>query len=83
MPVRILVRETPSGRPIKHVEVRLESPAETHAGYTDGRGVTELPKVADGKYIVKIRSPNHRPYTEKTYISRHSIITINLPRAYD
>ncbi len=84
MTVRIQVREKVTGKGIPFVIVRLQSENRLYSDDTDAAGWAEFDNVRDGKYIVKIRSPNHRPFTEKMYISGNSLITdIKLQRAYD
>jgi len=84
MPVKIHIREKETKKGIPFIMVRLEKEGRLYADDTDAHGWAEFDNVRDGKYIVKVRSPNHRPFTEKMYISNHSLITdIKLSRAYD
>ena len=81
----IIVRDIKSKRPIKGIQVRIESETHSWESYTDNKGIARFPTLRDGKYVVKVRSNIHkyRPFTEKMYISRKSIIEIDLMEAFD
>lgn len=83
MGVKIYVRDMATKKPIQNVLVRIESGSLSENDYTDSEGIADFDTIVDGKYIVKIRHPNYRPYTEKMFISRNSLINIKLQRAYD
>lgn len=83
MAVQIQVLDKATRKPVENVLVRIESGQLSETDYTNSAGVAEFDTITDGKYIVKIRHPNYRPYTEKMFISRNSIINIKLQRAYD
>lgn len=83
MSVKIFVREKISGAPVKFVLVRIESATLSEVDDTDGNGLAEFDTIRDGKYNVKIRHKDFRPYTEKMFISRNSIINIKLQKAFD
>lgn len=86
MTVKILLRERDSNTPIPHVKIRVYDEEKWFEAFTNTNGIAEFttPPIPDGKYIIKIRAPDHQPYTEKTYISRNSyIMDIKLNRAYN
>lgn len=80
--VKFRLIEKTSNRPIPFVWIYLQSEAQPYQETTDANGWARFPNLPDGDYIVKVRSPDHRPYTKKSFISRNSIIEIPLERAY-
>lgn len=83
MTVNVIVSEKHTKKPIPLVLVRIESGTNSYVDDTNARGIAEFQGIPDGKYNVKIRHKDYRPYTEKMFISRNSIININLHRAYE
>lgn len=83
MAVKIIVIEKLTKKPIVDVLVRIESMGLSENDYTDNKGIAEFDKIVDGKYNIKIRHRDYRPYTEKMFISRHSIINIKMQKAFD
>ena len=81
--LKVILTEKVSRAPIPFVLVRIESMSNSWVDDTDTNGVAEFEGIVDGKYNIKIRHKDYRPYTEKTYISRNSIITIKLHKAFD
>ena len=81
MTVRVLVLEKPSKKPIQYVPVHLLSESRSFHDYTDRKGWAYFDNVIDDKYIIKVRSSRHRPYTKKEFVSRNSIIEIKLEKA--
>lgn len=83
MGVKIYVRDKTTREPVRNALVRVESGSLSESDYTELKGLAEFDTITDGKYIVKVRHSDYRPYTEKMFISRNSLITIKLQRAYD
>jgi len=83
MTVKIYVKDKTTKTPVRFVSVRIESMNLSEADDTDGDGIAEFDTIVDGKYNIKIRHADYRPYTEKMFISRNSVITIKLQRAWD
>ncbi len=81
--LKIIVKEKSTKVPIPFVLVRIENAFESWVDDTDMDGIAEFEGIKDGKYNIKIRHADYRPYTEKTYISRNSIINIKLHKAFD
>ncbi|KKN07795.1 hypothetical protein LCGC14_1063330 [marine sediment metagenome] len=81
--LRINVKEKVTEKPIQFVLVRIENMVESYIDDTDINGVAEFKGIRDNKYNIKIRSKNYRPFTEKMYLSRNSIINIKLHKAFD
>lgn len=76
------MREKENNRPIPFILVRLESPEITYADSTDMGGKAEFVIISEGKYRIKLRHKNYRPFTEKVDINRNSILEITLQKAY-
>lgn len=83
MAVKIIVLEKLTRKPLIDVLVRVEGGVISETDYTDSKGIAEFDKLVDGKYNVKIRHRDFRPYTEKMFISRNSIINIKMQKAFD
>ena len=83
MTVNVIVTEKLTRKPIPFVLVRIESGANSYTDDTNIRGIAEFQGIPDGKYNVKIRHKDYRPYTEKMFISRNSIINIKLHKAFE
>lgn len=82
--IKIRVLDKQTNQPVPFVNVRLENESYVFVDDTNNRGWAELEGVPDGKYTLKIRSPDHRPYTERYYLSQHSILmNIKLQSAID
>jgi len=81
MTVQVILKEKGTNLPIRFVKIYLEGEQCVYENSTDGLGRVSFPKVSDGKYLVKIKSPNHRPYYKKTYLSQNSILDIKLDKA--
>jgi hypothetical protein len=77
----MLVVDRDKDTPIPFVLVRLESPDLSVVDDTDMYGVADF-NIPEGKYQIKIRHNNYRPYTEKMYLTRNHILEIRLHRAY-
>ena len=78
---RIILIDKVTQKPIEGVWVRLISKENSYVDDTDKNGVADFihsPDIPDGEYVVKIKNYNYRPFHEKLYISRHSIIKIPL-----
>ena len=83
MAVKIIVLEKGTKKPLEAVMVRIEGGIENYYADTDNNGLAEFEGISDGKYNIKIRHKDYRPFTEKTYISRNSIINISMHKAFD
>lgn len=87
MSVKIYVKEKYSKLPVWGVMVRIENmelcEGICEVASTDMVGLAEFNTISDNKYNIKIRHKDYRPYTERMYISRNSIININLNKAFD
>ena len=83
MGVKVIVREKFTRKGIPLVSVRIESGGFSSADCTNNMGMAEFDDIPDGKYVMKIRHKDYRPYTEKMFISRNSIINIKLHKAFD
>lgn len=82
MTVQIIVQEYATKRPLKGILVEVYNNEITKQTYTDNDGNAFIDILHDDKFIIKIRSPEHRPYTRKHFISRKSIISTELAKAY-
>ncbi len=83
MVLKIIVKEKNTKKPIQFVLVRIENVIESYVDDTDTKGIAEFEGIRDGKYNVKIRSKDYRPFTERMYLSRNSIVNIKLHKAFD
>jgi len=83
MVLKINIKEKVTEKPIQFVLVRIENMTESYVDDTDLYGVAEFKDIRDGKYNIKIRSKDYRPFTEKMYLSRDSIVNIKLQKAFD
>ncbi|MCP4762574.1 MAG: carboxypeptidase-like regulatory domain-containing protein [archaeon] len=83
MTVNVIVYEKLTKKPVPFVIVRIESGKNSYTDDTNIRGIAEFQGIHDGKYNIKIRHKDYRPYTEKMFISRNSIINIGLHQAFE
>ena len=83
MVLKIIVKEKNTKKPIQFVLVRIENNIENYIDDTDINGIAEFEGIRDNSYNVKIRHKNFRPFTEKMYLSRDSIVNIKLHKAFD
>lgn len=80
--IRVLGKDYLGRRePLQNIMVHLISSSRRYSDDTDANGWAEFHNIPDDKYIIKIRASGYRPYTEKQYISRNSIIEIVLNKA--
>ena len=84
MTVKIQVIENDTNIPIGHALVELIGKEKdiTKSGYTNNSGWIEFSNIEDGKYIVKIRHADYRPFTRTRYLSRNSMLEIKLDKGY-
>ena len=80
--VSFKLTEKPSNLPIQATWIYLQSETQPYQETTNDKGWAYFKNLPDGTYKIKIRSPDHRPYIKKSYISRNSIIEIPLEKAY-
>lgn len=80
--VSFKLTEKGTNQPIPFVWVYLQSEMQPYQKTTDNKGWAYFKNLPDGTYVIKIRSPDHRPYTKKSFISRNSIIELELEKAY-
>lgn len=81
MTVKIILQEKKSRRPIPFVWVKLLGEKRNFVDDTNLRGVAEFEAIPEGKYTMKIRSADYRPYTATHYLSSNSIVEIKLDKA--
>lgn len=86
MAVKVIVKNKRTKRPIPFVMVQIIGKEDYYEDDTDINGVADFSgdDIKTGKYKIKVRSFDFRPYTETHYIINNSYtIHLNLHPAID
>jgi len=86
MVIYIRLREKGTNSPITWTMVHISGENGHWSDSTDGKGYAIFPDhgrfgIKAGKYVVKVRSPKHRPYTKTVHLKPNSTISISLDSA--
>lgn len=82
MALKIIAEEKGTAKPIPFIMIYVEKVGWARSDDTDSEGVAEFTIPEDDNYMVKARSPDHRPYTKRHFLSRNSILELSLHPAY-
>ena len=81
MGVQIILKDKWIRKPIPSVRVHIYNEKHHFFDDTNNNGIAEFPNINDGVYIITVKDSEYRPFHQKVFLSRNSIVYITLEPA--